>query len=118
MILTITLEEPTVKVAPSLESSHGWPSDLFLVRFPDGRYAFNGADTKGLDPVPMDFRGLAVHRSTASVDAYREAHPALPEGGKAHPTPYAEARKIAEEKDVDALLLFDGSKIADVEYLR
>lgn len=116
--MSITLEEPTVKVAPSLESTHGWPSDLFLVRFPDGRYAFNGADTKGLDSVPMDFRGLAVHRSTASVDAYLDAHPSLPEGGKAHPTPYVEARKIAVEEDVDALLLFEGTRIVDVEYLR
>lgn len=116
--MSITLEEPTVKVAPSLESSHGWPSDLYLVRFPDGRFACNGADTKGLDSVPMDFQGLAVHRSTASVDAYLEGHPSLPEGGKAHPTPYAEARKIAVEKGLDALLLCEGTRIADVEYLR
>lgn len=116
--MSITLEEPTVKCAPSLESSHGWPSDLFLVRFPDGRFACNGADTKGLDSVPMDFRGLAVHRSTASVDAYLEGYRGLPEGGKAHSTPYVEARKIAEEKDVDALLLFEGTRIVDVEYLR
>lgn len=108
--------EPTVQFAR--ESDHGWPSEVYLVRFPDGRYACNGADTKGLEREPMTFRGLAVHPSTESVAAYLEKHDALPPGGAPHLVPYAEAREIAQAKNVDALLLFDGGRIADVEYLR
>lgn len=113
-----TVKEPTVKIAPSLGSTHGWPSDLFLVRFPDGRYACNGADTKGFEAVPMEFRALAVHTSTASVEAYLGHFTNLPEGGEATPTPYEKAREIAKEKDVDALALFEGPRLVDMEFLR
>lgn len=116
-VLDPTLD-PAIRV--SLSSCHGWKNELYVVSFPGGLLAYNDVDTKGMGPEePMSARGLALHQTVASVEVYLEAHKRdLPPGGEAKPCLYDLARKIAIEKGVDALLLFEGARVVDMEFLK
>lgn len=101
-----------------LESGHGWPARFYIIGFPNGTYAANNVDTKGLEPDPMEMRGLACHHSTDSVKIYLRKHTGLPEGALPIAVSYGKARDIAIERNLDCLLMFDGIHIRDVEYLK
>lgn len=105
--------------APDSEllNSHNWPEVVYVIRFPDGKYACNRVITH--PPDSMILEGLAVHPSMDSITAYvMGTGDQLPPDAWVDSVPYSEARQIAVGKDLDALFLFIGLKIVDVEYLK
>lgn len=105
------------RAKPLKKSPHGWPDHLYVIRFPDGRYAWNAANTEGMDIDPMYFKGLAVHRTGESVRKYLAFFTDLPRGGEPQQMKYESIRALAIERKVDALILYEGSTIVNVEFI-
>ena len=132
-----TLERPGVEIDPpagdvdltkdplrEMGLGDEFPDSVVIVKFYTGKHMCHSFDTKGFEPDPMlDKKGLGCHATEDSAITCINETPF--QGSKGIPGFYYElvtvtldeARELAKEKNLCALLLFKGSKIKKVMYL-